>query len=187
MRLVPFTALGALILVGVATGADEKPVVVKLNKLSAPAPAGWKSEKPANRFRTYQFKLPGAKDHPEAELSVMNESLPGADKNFPKWKNTFAVPEGKTADDISKTAKWEVKGATVNVLDVTGTWKYKERPFDPKSKEMLLEDWRVIWVIVEEKDAKGEPLETHHLRLSGPSVTVAEHAKAFEDWVKAFK
>lgn len=179
MRLASLCALAALVTMSAARGADDKPVVVKLNKLSATVPADWKSEKPANRLRTYQFKLPGAKDHPEAELTIMNESLPGADKNFPKWKNTFVVPEGKTADDISKTAKWDVKGATVNVLDVTGTWKFKERPID--KKETLLDDWRVIWVIVEEKD------ETHHLRLSGPAVTVDEHAKAFEKWVKSLR
>ena len=159
--------------------ADDKPVVVKLNKLSAPAPADWKSEKPANRLRTFQFKLPGAKDHPAAELAVYNESLPGAEKNFTKWKNTFVTPEGKTTDDISKTAKWEVNGATVNVLDATGTWKYKERPQD--KKETLLDDWRVIWVVVDEKD------ETHHFRLSGPAVTVAEHAPKFEKWIKSLK
>jgi hypothetical protein len=165
--------------------ADDKPVVVKLAKLSATAPADWKSEKPANLLRKYQFKLPGAKDHPEAELTIMGESKPGADKNFPGWKATFEVPEGKTIDDISKTAKWDVPGATVNVLDITGTWKYKERPLDTKVK--LLDDWRVIWVIVEEKDKSGELVEAHHFRLSGPAVTVGEHAKAFEKWVKSFK
>ncbi len=159
--------------------ADDKPVLVKLDKLSAPVPVEWKKEKPANLLRTYQFKLPGAKDHPDAELAIFNQSLPGAEKNFPKWKGTFVVPEGKTADDISKTAKWEVPGTKVDVLDVSGTWKYKERPQD--KKETLLEDWRVIWVIVDEKD------ETFHLRLSGPAVTVAEHAPKFEKWVKSLK
>ncbi|VTR96113.1 Uncharacterized protein OS=Haliangium ochraceum (strain DSM 14365 / JCM 11303 / SMP-2) GN=Hoch_5775 PE=4 SV=1 [Gemmata massiliana] len=178
MRCATYSLAAIFVLAGGAR-AEDKPVVVKLIKLSAPAPADWKSEKPSNRLRTYQFKLPGAKDHPDAELSIMNESLPGTDKNFPKWKATFVPPEGKTVDDISKTAKWEVPGATVNVLDVTGTWKYKERPLD--KKETLLEDWRVIWVIVEEKD------ETHHIRLSGPSVTVAEHAKALEKWVKSLR
>ncbi|MCI0704265.1 MAG: hypothetical protein L0241_24670 [Planctomycetia bacterium] len=165
--------------------ADEKPVVVKLAKLSATAPADWKNEKPANRLRTYQFKLPGAKDHPAAELAIYNESRPGTEKTFPGWKATFIPPEGKTIDEISKTYKWEVPGATVNVLDITGTWKYKERPLDKKEK--LLDDWRVIWVIIEEKDAKGELIEAHHFRLSGPSVTVDAHAKAFEKWVKSLK
>jgi hypothetical protein len=172
---------------GVSTplASAEDKVVVKLAKLSATAPANWKKEKPANLLRKYQFKLPGAKDHPEAELTIMGESKPGVDKNFPGWKASFEAPEGKTVDDISKTAKWDVPGATVNVLDITGTWKYKERPLDTKVK--LLDDWRVIWVIVEEKDKSGEFLEAHHFRLSGPSVTVDEHAKAFEKWVKSFR
>ncbi len=178
MRRLSFL-LAAFVLVGFARGADDKPVVVKLNKLSATAPADWKNEKPSNRLRTFQFKLPGAKDHPDAELAVYNETPPGAEKNFPKWKTTFVVPEGKTAEDISKTAKWEVAGATVSVLDVSGTWKYKERPLD--KKETLLEDWRVIWVLIEEKE------EAHYFRLSGPAITVAEHAKAFEKWVKSLK
>ncbi len=182
MRSLSYLVLAAgVALVGTARAADDKPVVVKLNKLSATAPATWVKQKPSNTLRAYQFKLPGAKDHPDAELSVMNESAPKAEKNFPKWKNTFVAPEGKTIDDIAKTPKWELTGAKVDVLDVVGTWKYKERPFDPKSKEMLLDDWRVIWVIVEEKD------ETHHFRLSGPEQTVNAHAKDFEKWIKSFK
>lgn len=183
MSRVICLALASIALVGLAR-ADDKPVTVKLAKLSAPAPTGWKSEKPANLLRKYQFKLPGAKDHPGAELTVMGESKPGAEKNFPGWKASFEAPEGKTVDDISKTAKWDVPGATVNVLDITGTWKFKERPLDKNVK--LLDDWRVIWVIVEEKNKDGE-IEAHHFRLSGPSITVAEHAKAFEGWVKSFK
>jgi hypothetical protein len=166
---------------------EEKPVVVKLAKLSAPAPAEWKNEKPANRLRKYQFKLPGAKDHPDAELTISGESRPGTEKNFPAWKATFEAPEGKTVDDISKTAQWPLPNGVAHVLDITGTWRYKERPFDPKSKLMILDDWRVIWVVVEEKDAQGEILEAHHFRLSGPSVTVAEHAAKFEQWIKSFK
>jgi hypothetical protein len=157
--------------------AEDK-VVVKLVKLSAPAPTEWKKEKPANLLRKYQFKLPGAKDHPDAELVVMGESK-AAEKMFPGWKASFVPPDGKTTDDIAKTAKWEVPGAKVDVLDVTGTWKYKERPLD--KKETLLDDWRVIWVVVEEKD------ETHYFRLSGPEATVYQHAKAFEKWVRSFK
>ena len=170
--------LAVVLLAGFARAGD-KPVVVKLDKLSAPAPGDWKAEKPANLLRAYQFKLPGAKGEPGADLAIYNQSRPGADKNFPRWKNEFVPPEGKTADDIGTAAKWDVKGATVNVLDATGTWKYKERPVD--RKETLLDNWRVIWVIVEQKD------ETFHLRLSGPAATVAAHAKEFEAWVRSFK
>jgi hypothetical protein len=112
---------------------------------------------------------------------VMPESSPDAEKNFPRWKAQFIPPEGKTPDDISKTSKLDVAGAAVNVLDVSGTWKYRERPFDPKSKEMILEDYRVVWVIVADKD------EATHVRLAGPKPTVDKHYAEFEKWLKSLK
>src|SRR5580698_5687592 len=98
---------------------DDSGTVVKVGNLKATTPADWKKEKPANLLRSFQFKLPGEKDHPDAEVAVFPESHPSPDKNFPKWKGQFVPPEGKTVDDISKTGKWDVKGATVTFLDLT--------------------------------------------------------------------
>jgi hypothetical protein len=179
MRSLP--ALALLLALPVLAAAQDKGTEVKVGGLKATTPADWKKEKPANLLRSFQFKLPAAKDFAEAEVAVFPESHPSAEKNYPKWKGQFVPPEGKTTDDISKTAKWDVKGVTVNVLDVTGTWKYRERPNDPASKEMLLDNYRVIWVIVAEKD------EATHVRISGPAETVEKHAKAFEAWVRSLK
>src|SRR5580698_11229093 len=99
--------------------AEDKGTEVKVGSLKATTPADWKKEKPANLLRSFQFKLPGEKDHPDAEVAVFPESHPSPDKNFPKWKGQFVPPEGKTVDDISKTGKWDVKGATVTFLDLT--------------------------------------------------------------------
>jgi hypothetical protein len=162
--------------------ADDKGTVVKVGSLSGTTPADWKKEKPANLLRSFQFKLAGEKGLPDAELAVFPESHPSAEKNFPKWKGQFVPPEDKTVDDLSKTGKWDVKGATVTYLDVAGgTWKYKERPQDPKSKEMFLDNYRVIWVIVAEKE------EATHIRLSGPKATVDKHHGEFEKWIKSLK
>jgi hypothetical protein len=161
--------------------AEDSGTIVKVGSLSATTPADWKKEKPANLLRSFQFKLPGEKDHADAEVAVFPESHPNPDKSFPKWKGQFVPPEGKTVEDISKTSTWDLKGATVTVLDVTGTWKYKERPQDPASKEMLLDDYRVVWVIVAQKE------EATHIRLSGPAVSVEKQFKAFEGWVKSLK
>ena len=96
--------------------------------------ADWKAEKPSNNLRSLQFRLPGPDGKPDGEISVMPQSDPKAEKVFPRWKAQFIPPEDKTVDDISKTSTIEgVKGAKIDVLDVVGTWKYKERPFDPKS------------------------------------------------------
>lgn len=164
--------------------ADDKPVKVKIGKLSAEAPAEWKSEKVANRLRSFQFKLPGEKGgQGDAELIVMPESEPKAEKVFPRWKATFVPPEGKTADDVGKASKIEgVKGTKIDVLDANGTWKYKERPFDPKSKEELKDDYRVIWAIV-----LDEEMEATHIRMSGPKETVDKHHPGFVKFLKSLK
>jgi hypothetical protein len=172
---------GLLMVIPLLVIAQEKGTLVKVGKLSATTPANWKKEKPANLLRSFQFKLPGAEDHPDAEIAVFPESHPSTEKNFPRWKAQFIPPEGETTDDISKTGNWNIPSATVSYLDIRGTWKYKERPQDPKSKEMLLNDYRVIWVIVAEKE------EATHIRYSGPAVNVEKHYKAFEEWVKSLK
>lgn len=173
--VVLFTAIPLL-----ASAGQDTPVVVKIGALKAEAPTGWKSEKPKYTLRSYQFRLPGVDGH-DAELDVYPESHPNPEKSFPRWKATFVPPDGKSVDDISKVTTMELPGAKVTILDITGTWRFKEAPQDPKSKEMLLENHRVIWVIVAEKE------EATHIRLSGPKATVDRHFPAFEKWLKSLK
>lgn len=179
-RGLVLSAVMVSLAVGIA--ADPKPDVVPFGKLSAKVPSTWKVEKPSNRLRSHQFRLPaGMPDLADAEVIVMPDSNPDPAKSFPRWKESFMPPEGKTADDISTVSKSEIAGLTVNTLDVTGTWKFKERPFDPKSKEELRPDYRVIWVIVASKD------EATHVRLSGPAVVVKKWYPEFETWLKSAK
>ncbi len=178
MRVAAFVA--CLFVLPLFARADDKPVVVKLNKLKATAPSDWVSEKPKFTLRSYQFKVPGA-DGRDAELAIYPESHPNPEKSHPRWKAMFIPPEGKTIDDISKVTKEEIPGAKLTILDVTGTWKYKEAPQDPKSKEMFLDNYRVVWVIVEEMD------EATHIRFAGPKVTVDKHYAAFEKFLKSMK
>lgn len=182
-----FAALFAgLLTLTFATAADDAPVEIKLDKkgkIKAPAPAGWKSEKPANTLRSYQFRIPsGEEGGGDAEFIVMPNSSPVADKSFPRWRTSFVVPEGTAADDIGKVSKLDLPIGVGHVLDVTGTWKFKERPFDPKSKEEMRPDYRVIWVILVDKND-----EATHFRLSGPAKVVAKHQKEMEDVLKALK
>ncbi|HYH68433.1 MAG TPA: hypothetical protein VD866_27315, partial [Urbifossiella sp.] len=78
-------------------------------------------------------------------------------------------------------SKLDVKGAAVRLLDVTGTWRYKERPFDKTSKTEERVDYRVVWAVIAEAD------EATHVRLSGPKAVVDKHYPAFEAWLKALK
>jgi len=163
-----------------ALAADPAPV--KVNDQSAVPPADWKSEKPSNRLRSHQFKLPsGVKDVADAELAIYPQSSPDPKRNHPRWLATFIPPDGKTIEEASKVTTAEQPGAKLTTLVVTGTWKYKERPQDPRSKEELRAEWRVIWVIVAGKE------EAAHVRLAGPVAVVERHKKALDAWLKALK
>lgn len=173
------TLIGLAVLLGAsALAADEKPVVVKFGKLSATAPATWKSEKPATRLRSHQFKVPSGVDgFADVEVSVSPDFDPKPEKNFPLWKETITPPDGKTIDDVAKVSKYEVSGYTVHVLDASGTWKYK--PFPMAKKEELRPEYRVIWLIVTKDD------DATHVRFSGPEAVVKKHHAAFEKWIKS--
>lgn len=161
--------------------AADPAVVIKVGKLSASAPTEWKQEKPNNRLRSYQFRLPGFDGLADAEIAIYPESHPSPEKNFPRWQSQFVPADGKTLEQISRSGVWELPGAKAHYLDIQGTWKYRERPKDPSSKEMILENYRAIWVIVAEKD------EATHIRFSGPAPVVEKHYPGFERWLKSLK
>jgi len=161
---------------------DPKGAVVKLDKLASTTPADWKSEKPINRLRSHQFRLPASmKDAKDAEVYIFPDLTKTVDENFTRYKDMFVPPDGKTVNDIAKVANIQVGTAKVAILDMEGTWLYKERPFDPKSKLEERPNSRVISVIFTTDDGN------YLIRLSGPKSTVTQHAKAFFDWIKAFK
>jgi hypothetical protein len=168
----------ALLLLALA--ADPAPIAV--NSLKATPPAEWVVEKPSNRLRSAQFKLKsGSENLADGEVNVMPESNPKTDVLFPRWKATYIPPDGKTIDEIAKETTFDVGNSKITLLDVSGTWKYRERPQDPKSKEEMKPEYRTIWAVVAEKDA------CTHLRLSGPQVVVAKHYDSFVAMLKGMK
>ena len=177
MRTFAVTVL--LLAATVANAQSPKPV--KFGPLSATPPAAWKAEKPANLLRSAQFKLPAADEAlPAAEVVVFGEASPKVKEKFAEWRGTFALTAGESADNFGTVGTFELPGKTVaHTLDVTGTWKYRERPRDPTSKEELRPDSRVVWVVVVNED------ETTHVRLSGPAKVVAEQHAAFVAWLKS--
>jgi hypothetical protein len=169
-------------LFAVVASAQEKPAPVKVGKLTATAPSAWVSEKPANRLRSHQFKLKSDDANlADAEVAVFPDSSPDVAKNHDRWKAAVIPMDGVPPNEFAKVSKLDLKGATATVLDMTGTWKFKERPQDPKSKEEIRPEYRVIWVIVTTPD------ETTHFRFTGPMQVVAKHQKEFEEFLKGLK
>ena len=159
---------------------------VELGGLKSKTPEAWKSQKPSNKLRLYQFAVPKVEgDKEDAELVVFFFGAGGGgstDDNLKRWKGQFIAPEGKTIDDASKVEKFKVgKEADVVYLDISGTFKYKNPPFDPKAKEERKENFRRFGVIFDTD--KG----AYFITLTGPAKTMAKSKDAFDGWIKAFK
>ncbi len=164
---------------------ETKEIVIEIDGLKSTAPADWKSEKVTAKFRTHHFRIPHvADDKTDAELTIFffgTGSGGSADDNVKRWKGFFIPPEGKKIEDVSKVENFKVGNVDVTYLDVQGTYKFKERPFDPTSKEELRPDYRMLGVVFE------SPKGPYFFRMVGPAKTVEQNKKAFEDWVKGFK
>jgi hypothetical protein len=176
------TAALVVLLVSTASRGDEPPkaTVVKLDQVQSVAPAEWKAEKPANRLRAYQFRLPRAGgDAMDAQVVVLPEAT--VKETHARVKAMFVPPEGKTVEDLAKVETLTLPGGKATVLDVVGTCRYKERPFDPKEKEQVYEDFRVVSVVLETAGV------SFHVRFTGPKATVEKYKKGFDEWLRAFK
>lgn len=84
-----------LLLMAMLTLADGP--VVSVGSRSAVVPADWIAEKPANRLRSHQLKLPSPDPALTAgELVVFPDGDPNPDKVFPRWAATVEPPAGVT-------------------------------------------------------------------------------------------
>jgi hypothetical protein len=177
---LPFIAWG---LVPALFAADkDEGTVVEFGNLKSRTPAAWKAEKPQNQLRMAQFRLPKVDGDNRGATVVIFRNIGGsAAANIDRWKKQFIPPEGKTLDDVAKVTTTKVSEANVTYLDVHGTYKFKERPFDPNAKEERLPHYRMLAVVFDTKDAP------YHIRLVGPERTVAHYKKGFDEWLKGFK
>jgi hypothetical protein len=156
--------------------------VVALGALKSRTPADWHPEKPANRLRSYQFRLPGAPgDKDAAQLAILPD-LPGTpEENVPRWKDMFTPPAGKTLDDVARVDKLNVGPARLTYLDVHGTYLSTDRPLAAKSTAKPLPGYRMFAVMVQTADG------AYLIRVVGPADTLARHKPAFDAWLKSFK
>ena len=133
-------------------------------------------------MRLAQFRLPKVKgDEFDAEVVIFKGIGGSAKSNIERWKSFFIPPEGKTIDDVAKVTEIKIADQNAPYLDVQGTYKFKERPFDPQAKEELREHYRMLGV------AFDGPKNPYHIRLVGPANTVENYKQGFDDWLKSFK
>ena len=179
MRRLFTTFLAFAAVSGFAQTADKsKGVEVELGGMKSTTPAEWKEEKPSNKMRMAQFRLPKVeKDAEDAELALF--TFPGGsgtiEQNLDRQVNKFV-------EDGRKETKDKIKVGSIEATyqDVTGTYKKKKTPMDKDFTPK--ENFRQLYVVFETKDEKQ-----YYMTLVGPKDTVEKHKKDFEEWLKNFK
>jgi hypothetical protein len=158
-----------------------KPTEVTLDGLKSPAPAEWKSEKPPNLLRSYQFKVPHAvADKDDAEVYVLTTVHGTPAENIARLKELFVLPTSLPKEKALR--EWDIKNskATLTCVDIQGTYYVKNKPIDTAVKEVRT-DYRMIAAVWVSKEA------SYSIRMVGPKKTVEGHAKEFEQWLRNFK
>src|SRR5262245_59098830 len=115
---------------------------VTIDGLSSRTPPTWKENAPPQgamlQSHIKQFTLPRAEWYEkESELIVSffgSGQVGGVRENVARWKGMFQPPEGKTAEDITKTEELAISGAKVTYVDISGTYLEKFPPFAPNAK-----------------------------------------------------
>jgi hypothetical protein len=144
-------------------------------KMKVKPPEGWLRQKPANRMRKAQFKLPRAEgDEHDGELTVI-PAFGGMEANLQRWRAQFK--EGP--QPLINNRK--VSGLDVSIVQIDGTYLYKARPMDPAETAQERPDYRVLAAIVQ---APGGQL---FFKSFGPRSTMEKWQEAFTDMVDSFK
>lgn len=179
-RNIAFFTLACTLAIGVVAAEEKgKGSVVSLDGLQSRTPGDWKEEAPLGSLRFKQFLVPHAKDDKSDGELVIFKAGGGARANVERWKGQWAPPEGKKIADVAVVSEMKIAGKPAVLLEIEGT--YRTAPFDPKHKGAQLPGYRMLAVYFEGPD------NPYQIKFTGPSKTVGEHKKAFEDWLKAFK
>jgi hypothetical protein len=188
MRFALLTLAVLVVGCAVSTTAEEekdkggKGKEISLDGLTSTTPGTWVSEEPSNKMRFAQFKLPRAKgDERDGEVVIFKGLGGGTKPNIERWKGQFIPPEGKTIDDVAKVETIKIGTNEATQLDVQGTYKFKNPPFDPNAKEERLPHYRMVAIYFD------GPKDVYQIKMTGPSKTLEMYKKGFDEWVKAFK
>jgi len=154
------------------THAEAPPEKITVGTaLSMTPPSEWESVPPKSNMVQSEFKAPRDQKEDTARITVMSASG-GIDANIDRWIGQF---DGVKKEE-AKIEKMDVEGATVHMVDITGTFKDSMGggPFAPGPMKKR-EDYRMIGAIIE---TKNDGLL--FIKMTGPKTTVESLAEGFK-------
>ncbi len=143
-------------------------------------PTAWVEEPPSSSMRRAQYRVPGSAGDGECVVYYFGPNQGGdAMANAARWAGQFKQPDGSSSEQAMKTAKLEVPGIDVLVVDVTGTYSggmtMTAAPAEEKPGYMLL------GAIAAGPDANW------FFKLTGPEGTLRAQRAAFEGMLRSLE
>ncbi len=148
--------------------------------ISLAGPESWVRKTPRVRFIDREFAVPAAKgDGQDGRVTVMGAGG-SIEANIDRWIGQFAQPDGsETKNQVPEAErKKTIAGLEVHFVDLRGTYRDMPAPFDPSSKAVDREGYRMLAAII-----VSPKLGNYFIKFYGPKQTVSDHADEFQKMV----
>jgi len=152
-----------------------------LGGISAEIPEGWQQVPPSSSMRKAEYLLPGegAGDGSLAVFYFGPNQGGGVDANIERWYGQFTQPDGGSTKDRARRWNKEVRGMTVTLIDIQGT-------FNPGGMGMgaapePMDGYRMLGAVVE------SPVGAFFFKLTGPQATLEHWNEAFEQYIDSMQ
>lgn len=168
---------------GAAVGAEPTTFGLgEAGQITLTAPATWKKVKPKSGIVEHEFSVEPAKGDTAAGRVTIMGAGGSVDANVERWIGQFSQPDGSNTKDKAKVDKKTVGGIEVRTADIAGT--YKDMPGGPFAGGKAVErpDYRMLAAIIVTPKSGN-----YFVKFYGPSKTVAENEKAFNELIDSLK
>lgn len=153
--------------------ADASDRDVELATIRLKAPESWVKNQPRSQFVAAEFGLPRAEGDADDGRLTISVAGGGVEANIERWRGQFG-------DDLARQSQedLQVVGATITVVDFSGTFNDQQGPFAPGEKR---EGYRMIGAII--------PIDgqLHFIKAYGPEQTLAKHADSIREFLQTLE
>jgi hypothetical protein len=154
------------------SGEPDASGVIDVGAISFKLPEKWSAQPPRSSMRRAEVSAPGSAGPAQLIVYFFGEQGAGsAQANIDRWVGQFSNADGSPVSNPKQSSS-KVSGFEVTRLDVSGNYAGGMGPAGQQLPPQS--DQRLIATIVE---TPGGP---YYFKLVGPSATIAENAKAFD-------
>jgi hypothetical protein len=167
---------------------ELKKVVVAEKRLELMVPATWSERERQNNIIEKEFLIyeqplkEGEEPKEDTPVGRLTLSSSGGtvEQNMRRWIGQFRLGRDADGEDAVQQEEIELEGATLHLLDISGT--YFDAPRGPLGPKVERTDYRMLGAILEIEDG---PL--YFVKFYGPQKIVEANAKDFRKMVRAAK